>query len=535
MAREIQFSPQAKRQAAKRATAASHLKSSQSGADLEEKKEPVATDREERARSDPIKTIAENTSAMPLEKWAISANRALSLRLAGAPSPVDKPFGPEFTYQVGFGQEETVFGYMDLSILLTFTASALLPLLSINFSKVNESTTAKIDDIPAILAEYLPEDVLTDPTLHAEKLEEEADTFTPLGTKVAEYVRTPAAAKGKGKRNAPGSVPSSNGASGSKSPDGPGTQHFEIYSTTWQTPGWREFHRRMQVFALLYIEGASYIHEDEDNWEWLTTWQRWTDDKGRQRWAFVGYTRHLSPPSPSPSSLPSRSLYRFWHYPSSSRLRLSQFVILPPYHKQSHGSRLYAQCYARVLADEAVTELTVEDPNEAFDRLRDTADLKELLRPEGIIEQMSQESRNDGSTGVILDAPLSRVASEVWRKRAKMAKRQWSRLVEMVQLMYLNPDDQEGIKDYRLQVKARLYRFNRDVLTQLPIEERREKLHLTYQGLLQQEYGDLVGVDVTPFLPGPDGVMLEVDGDDDGEEEEEEEEEIGGSVKRQRL
>lgn len=233
------------------------------------------------------------------------------------------------------------------------------------------------------------------------------------------------------------------------------------------------------------------------------------------------------------------SLYRFWHYPSSSRLRLSQFVILPPYHKQSHGSRLYSQCYSRALADDSVTELTVEDPNEAFDHLRDTADLKYLLRPGGLVQEMNNDKRSDGKSGGVLQPPISRVDSERWRLRAKMAKRQWNRLVEMVQLFSLDANNPELIRAYRLQVKARLYRFNRDLLTQLPIEERREKLHLTYQGLLEQEYGDLVGVDVEPFLPGPDGVTLDMGDDEDDEDEDDGEdvEEIGfgSSTKRQRM
>ena len=38
---------------------------------------------------------------------------------------------------------------------------------------------------------------------------------------------------------------------------------------TWDTPGFREYHRRMQIFILLYIEGGSYISEDEDTWEFM--------------------------------------------------------------------------------------------------------------------------------------------------------------------------------------------------------------------------------------------------------------------------
>lgn len=29
---------------------------------------------------------------------------------------------------------------------------------------------------------------------------------------------------------------------------------------TWSTPGFKEYHRRMQLYILLFIEGGSYVH-----------------------------------------------------------------------------------------------------------------------------------------------------------------------------------------------------------------------------------------------------------------------------------
>ena len=43
--------------------------------------------------------------------------------------------------------------------------------------------------------------------------------------------------------------------------------HLE--QATWSTPGFLEFHRRMQLFILLLIEGGSYLQEDEDKWEFI--------------------------------------------------------------------------------------------------------------------------------------------------------------------------------------------------------------------------------------------------------------------------
>lgn len=78
---------------------------------------------------------------------------------------------------------------------------------------------------------------------------------------------------------------------------------------------------------------------------------------------FVGYT----------------SLYPFWCYPDLVRLRLSQFVILPPYQHLGHGSRLYSCLFKHMLGRDGVAELTVEDPAEAFEDLRDRNDLRFLV------------------------------------------------------------------------------------------------------------------------------------------------------------
>lgn len=76
---------------------------------------------------------------------------------------------------------------------------------------------------------------------------------------------------------------------------------------TWSTPGFRDYHRRMQLFILLFIEGGSYVHEDEDAWEFYVLYERRKRrDSDLFTYHFVGYT----------------SVYPFWCYPEMVRLRL---------------------------------------------------------------------------------------------------------------------------------------------------------------------------------------------------------------------
>lgn len=107
-----------------------------------------------------------------------------------------------------------------------------------------------------------------------------------------------------------------------------------------------------------------------------------------------------------------------------------------------------------MLKRDGVAELTVEDPAEAFEDLRDRNDLRFLIA-EGIPED---PLFNEG-VGAETRGPRHKWEAEV-RKKYKIAQRQFDRLLEMLLLRQLDRKDPAKVKAYRLQVKARLYRFN---------------------------------------------------------------------------
>jgi len=315
-------------------------------------------------------------------------------------------------------------------------------------------------------------------------VERDERSWRPVGTKTHQYTRTKQTEKGKAKASqfgragaaaVAGASVSSNGAAQARDD---GERTFEIYRSTWDTPGFRDYHRRMQIFALFNIEGASYIHEDEDNWEFYVTYETTPSSPGSSelRYHFVGYT----------------ALYRFWCFPDLYRIRLAQFVILPPYQSQAHGPALFSHVTDQMQTRQEVCELTVEDPSEAFDRMRDGADLRRLLVPGGFEEQALKEGK--------LSAPLDVHWSESERRKYKIAGRQWSRLIEMFQLRHLDPKDLAAVRRYRLQVKKRLYKFNRDVLVQMEKKERVKALQATFSNLLAEEYAEILGIDVSGVI-----------------------------------
>lgn len=152
------------------------------------------------------------------------------------------------------------------------------------------------------------------------------------------------------------------------------------------------------------------------------------------------------------------------------------------------------------LPDPTVTEITVEDPNEAFDDLRDYCDYKRL-EENGTLAQISLNADIDSKlaakrigvrvpTSKLLDVPLL----QRLRKKNKIAPRQFDRLVEMHLLSKIKQHarqagtsrltrrgnatdaDDRAFYYWRLLVKQRIYRKNKDVLVQLDRTERIDKV-----------------------------------------------------------
>ncbi|KAF8520175.1 histone acetyltransferase type B catalytic subunit [Hysterangium stoloniferum] len=395
--------------------------------------------------------------------WTANSNDALYLSMVRAKEDQAllgededyEDFHPTFTYPI-FGEEEKIYGYQNLRVDLKFASGSLVQYLSIKHSAALPKTA---DDIERTLYKFIPSDYLKSEPEFRKRVEQDAHSFRPIGTKIASYTRrVPGKGKGKTRDDAPIGA------------DEDDTVTFEVYHTTMSTPGFRDYHRRMQLFILLYIEAGSYIQEDDDRWEFVVLYER-RRRKDLDVYHFAGYS----------------SLYPFWCWPDKIRLRLSQFVILTPYQRHGHGSELYNALYRYLLTREDVLELTIEDPAEAFEDLRDKNDLQMLLENTAFTSEGYGQPPGKGKLG----PPANKAWVEQWRVRLKIAKRQFQRLIEMLILRSLQPSDAKAARAFRLQVKERLYRFNFDALVQLDKEERIEKLEVTYQNV-QEGYQQIL-------------------------------------------
>lgn len=135
-------------------------------------------------------------------------------------------------------------------------SGSLAQYLNISYSKKLSSST--VDDVQGTLAKFIPTGYYKDEAAFLRQVDEDTLSFRPHGDLISSYTRS--------------------------SVEGEDAVEFEMYhvriprprvaqaslfQSTWDTPGFKEYHRRLQLFVLLYIEGGSYINEDEDAWEFM--------------------------------------------------------------------------------------------------------------------------------------------------------------------------------------------------------------------------------------------------------------------------
>ncbi len=280
----------------------------------------------------------------------------------------------------------------------------------------------------------------------------------------------------------------------------------------------------MQIFISFFIEAGTPLNTADADW----TLDRWT--------VYFVYEKSTKCPTPnlSPYSfIGYATTYRFYTFrpryqtssenrqstPTSnfvlpfkeeisaaalpSRQRISQFLILPPHQSSGHGSALYSSIYSDALADSTIRELTVEDPSEEFDVLRDINDWK-ILEPKfaaadiKINTSPSEPSQKRRFRQLPTPKLLPVETLRSIRSTAKIAPRQFARQLEMYLLSLIpfshraagganltrlliqkskvsDPNDKLYYW-WRLLLKQRIFKKNRDILMQLEGNERHQRI-----------------------------------------------------------
>ncbi|KHJ30644.1 putative histone acetyltransferase type b catalytic subunit protein [Erysiphe necator] len=419
-----------------------------------------------------------------LAEWSTNSNNAIQVSLVipdkGGPKAIHT-FKPKMTAPL-FGEDEIISGYQGLRINLRFHACDMRPGLKISFSKrMKPDSEYSPTDLKEIFENYLPRSSFEKSTVFDSAIQDQSfSNWKPPG----ELWKT---------------IQS-------------GNRTFEVWKGNLADLTIQQMLKRIQILVSFFIEGGTPIELKDPEW----SLQRWTVfflyqkqafESNISPYVFMGYStvyqyffvqaKKKGPLSKSHDiTLPLPAI----HFSSlPCRSRISQFIVLPPFQGKGNGSIFYNAIYDYYLKESRTIEITVEDPNEAFDDLRDLNDLARLrMIPEFMKLKLNKSAvitRTARVPGDIIDP----TELEDIRKTVKIAPRQFSRLVEMQFLSGLPEDvrsdtkmgnfsksesleDKDKKHEYRLWkllVKARLFHHNRDTLIQLDFLERIEKLDQT--------------------------------------------------------
>ncbi|TAQ87510.1 hypothetical protein B7494_g4147 [Chlorociboria aeruginascens] len=438
--------------------------------------------------------------------WSTNSNDAIYISLVvsspGGPTPLHT-FHPKMTYPI-FGDEESIFGYQKLKINLRYNACDMRPGLQIKYDKkFKPQGETSATDLKAILEEVLPKTSFEKTSVFDAAISSTPSDWEPPG----ELLKT---IEDRG-------------------------ETYEIWKGSLADLAVQQMINRIQILVPFFIEGGTPIQLRDPEW----TLERWTVfflynkrkpetvEEGSP-YVFMGYSTvyryfFYQPIGPSQSPQSKKEAIK---YPANSdfelplsvsvshlpcRSRISQFIILPPFQNGGNGSRLYNTIFDFYLNNTKTVEITVEDPNEAFDDMRDINDLRFLRKLPEFASLRINTNATAKSKGPVANDILPLTTLESIRTKTKIAPRQFARVVEMQLLSFipksirqslLHEGPKSKVPDLKLReheyhlwqlwVKKRLYRHNKDTLIQLDRTERIDKLEEALGGV-EADYARLLG------------------------------------------
>ncbi|XP_062313821.1 histone acetyltransferase type B catalytic subunit [Osmerus eperlanus] len=358
-----------------------------------------------------------NAMEKKLAEYKCDTNEAICLKLVRFPEDVDDEgttFHPEFSHQL-YGDDEVAFGFKGLQIQLYYSAGNLSTLFKVKYSsKVTESfDCVEPDDVEGKIRDIIPSGFTSNTDDFVSLLEKEAN-FKPFGTLLHTYTV--------------------------HSEEAGQDLTYQIHKADITSPGFREYHERLQTFLMWFIETASFIDADDDRWDFFLVFEKYNKD-GETLFATVGYM----------------TVYNYYVYPDKTRPRVSQMLILPPFQGEGHGAQLLEAVHRFYCTLPKVQDITAEDPSESYVTLRDFV----LVKLCHALPSFSTDKLALGfSDDMVTEA----------RDKLKINKKHARRVYEILRLRATDMSDETKSKDYRLEVKKRLfgpYKKNQRDLTKM--------------------------------------------------------------------
>ncbi|XP_039118986.1 probable histone acetyltransferase type B catalytic subunit [Dioscorea cayenensis subsp. rotundata] len=201
---------------------------------------------------------------------------------------------------------------------------------------------------------------------------------------------------------------------------------------------------RLIPLVLLLVEGGSPIDIADPRWEIYFVVKKTRDKSGDYSMKLLGFA----------------AAYLFYHYPDSTRLRISQILVLPQYQGKGYG-RLLLESVNFVAVSENVYDVTFEEPSEYLQHLRTCIDTLRLLSFEPLKSAINSaiSSLKEGNlckkTSKLLSGPPPRM-TEIVRQKLKINKKQFLRCWEVLIYVNLDPKDKKCMDNFKTSVSDRV-------------------------------------------------------------------------------
>jgi len=293
-----------------------------------------------------------------------------------------RTFAPEFAHQV-FREDETIFGYAGLAITLFVCKRSLKALVVVDYEDKIESAMNPADPVREQVGEWYDENAYAD----VGRFKSEADMTAPCsgGRVISEYESDGVVTK---------------------------LTAYEL----WTNAEARKWHDAMEALAVFFIEAFSKIGDADPRWTLVVATRHHADGS----WETAGYT----------------TVYRYYAYPDMERARLSQIVVFPPYQRRGLGAHLLEAVRELAIA-RSMRDMTIEDPTDQLQRLRDVLDVKACLRtPElwGKVQQAAVRAAHatteDARRNALMCAPdVHSIAASKLKICKKQMRRVWEALL----------------------------------------------------------------------------------------------------------
>lgn len=253
--------------------------------------------------------------------------------------------------------------------------------------------------------------------IFAETLVDEKDAFLQTFSTESHYVRSVVEHKG-----------STNCLLNSEPSD------VEVYRIVGEPVG--QLYSRLVPLVLLLVDGSNPIDVLDPRWEVFLLVQERKDTR------LLGFA----------------AVYRFHRYPGSTRMRLGQVLVLPPYQRKGYG-RLLLEVLNRVAVAEDVYDLTIEEPEDSLQYVRSCIDVERLLVFEPIQESLESvvshlKQENPNPSYMCKYAPPLSAVDDV-RKTLKINKKQFEQCWEILIYLRLDPMN-KYMETYRAIVSHRV-------------------------------------------------------------------------------